>query len=148
MRERALEAEATAERVARAVKNAAHGESTLLACRGSLTVAQTVAIAEQHRRLLALETEVRITIGHGRVHVQPAATPARRRLANLAGGIDRRSVFDRRVGERRTIALDDPIALAALREHGERRSGCDRRSGSDRRRHPSPRVLQREPPQA
>jgi len=143
MRERALEAEATAERVARAVRNAAHGESTLLACRGSLNVAQTVAIAEQHRRFLGLESEIRISIGHGRVHVQPAATPARRRLANLPGEYDRRSVFDRRVEERRKTALNDPIALEAIREHGERRSGRDRRSGIERRRGSSGRVPQR-----
>lgn len=134
MRERALETEATAEGVAQAVKNAAHGESTLLACRGSLSAVQAVAIAEYHRRLLRLEKEIRISIGHGRVHVQPADTPARRRLVNVPGGFDRRSVFDRRVVERRKIPVGDPFALAAVREHGERRSGNDRRSGIDRRR--------------
>lgn len=134
MRERAFEAEATAERIARAVDKAAHGESTLLACRGSLSVSRAVAIAEQHRRLVGLESEIRITAGHGRVHIHPASRPVRRRVLNRPGGFDRRSVFDRRVEERRKIAADDPIAVAAIRLNGERRSGTDRRSGVDRRR--------------
>lgn len=142
MLERALEIEATSERVTQAVRNAAHGESTLLACRGSLGIARAVAIAEQQRRLLGLEEAVRISVGHGRIHVQPADTPARRRLPNVPGRIDRRSVFDRRVGERRKTGADDPIALAAIRLHGERRTGADRRSGNDRRRSSAPRGPQ------
>lgn len=127
MLEGQLEIEATYESVAQAVRDAAYGESTLLACRGSLTLAQAVATAEQHLHALELEDEVRITVGHGRVHVQPADMPARRRLPNVPGGLDRRSVFDRRVGERRRV-------VAAQLPHGERRSGEDRRTGNDRRR--------------
>ncbi|HEY8408253.1 MAG TPA: hypothetical protein VIK66_09760 [Gaiellaceae bacterium] len=127
MLESPLEIEASYESVAQAVRDAAYGESTLLACRGALGVEQSVAVAEQHLHALELEDEVRISVGHGRIHVHPADTPARRRLPNVPGGLDRRSVFDRRVGERRK-------AVAAQLPHGERRSGTDRRTGSDRRR--------------
>ena len=127
MLERPLEIKASYERVARAVKDAAYGESTLLACSGALGVAQAAAFAEQHCQALRLEDEVRISVGHGGIHVRPAATPARRRLPNVPGGLDRRWAFDRRVAERRKV-----VALQLL--HGERRSGTERRSGNDRRR--------------
>ena len=128
-----LEIEATYEDVAQAVRDAGYGESTLLACRGVLTLDQAVVIAEQHRQALGLEEEVRISIGHGRIHIQPADMPVRRRLPNVPGGLDRRSIFDRRIAERRQSAADAPL-------EGERRSGKDRRSGEDRRR-PVPTVF-------
>lgn len=128
-----LEIEATYEDVAQAVRDAGYGESTLLACRGVLTLDQAVVIAEQHRQALGLEEEVRISIGHGRIHIQPADMPVRRRLPNVPGGLDRRSIFDRRIAERRQATADAPLA-------GERRSGKDRRSGDDRRR-PIPTVF-------
>jgi hypothetical protein len=121
------EREATYESVAQAVRDAAYGESTLLACRGQLTVDQAIVVAEQHRQALGLEAEIRISFGHGRIHVQPADMPVRRRMPNVPGGLDRRSVFDRRVGERRQPAADAPLSA-------ERRTGRDRRSGADRRR--------------
>ena len=121
------EPEATYELVAQAVRDAGYGESTLLACRGSLTVDQAMVIAEQHRQALGLDDEVRITVGHGRIHVEPSDMPVRRRLPNVPGGFDRRSPFDRRFSERRRIAADEPV-------DAERRAGSDRRSGRDRRR--------------
>lgn len=121
------EGEATYESVAQAVRDAGYGESTLLACRGALTVDQAIVVAEQHRQALGLEAEIRISFGHGRIHVQPADMPVRRRLPNVPGGLDRRSVFDRRMAERRQSAADAPLSA-------ERRSGGDRRSGADRRR--------------
>jgi hypothetical protein len=127
MLESSLEIEATYESVAQAVRDAAYGESTLLACSGALSAEQAAAVAEQHCHALELEDEVRVTVGHGRIHVQPADTPARRRLPNVPGGFDRRSAFDRRVGERRKLT-------AAQLPGGERRSGTDRRTGTDRRR--------------
>jgi hypothetical protein len=122
------EIEATQERVAQAVKDAGFGESTLLACRGELSVDQAAAIARRHRQGLWLEEEVRISVGHGRIYVRPSDVPARRRLPKVADGLDRRSVFDRRIGERRQPADGTPPL------EGERRSGRDRRSGHDRRR--------------
>jgi hypothetical protein len=136
--ERGLELEATGERVARAVRDATAGKTTLLACSGALSSTKAAAMAQRLRALSRLEDQVRISVGHGRIHIQPADRPLRRRIANVPGGTDRRSVFDRRVAERRKLAADDPIALAAIREHGERRSGEDRRSGGDRRRQKSP----------
>ena len=121
------EGEATYESVAQAVRDAGYGESTLLACRGPLTVDQALVIAEQHRQALGLEAEIRISFGRGRIHIQPADMPVRRRQPNVPGGLDRRSVFDRRVEERRQPAADAPL-------HAERRTGGDRRSGTDRRR--------------
>jgi hypothetical protein len=131
MLEGELEIEATYESVAQAVRDAGYGESTLLACRGALGLDQAVTVAEQHRQALGLEEEVRITVGHGRMHVQPSDMPVRRRLPRVPGGLDRRSVFDRRIGERRAPADG---AATPLLVHGERRSGTDRRSGADRRK--------------
>jgi len=132
--ERGLEIEATGERVARAVRDATAGKTTLLACSGALSAKKAAAIAQRLRTLSHVEDQVRISVGHGRIHIQPADRPVRRRILNVPGGTDRRSLFDRRIAERRKLPADDPIALAAIREHGERRSGEDRRSGSDRRR--------------
>jgi hypothetical protein len=122
------ELEATYETVAQAVRDAGFGESTLLACRGALNVEQAMVLAEQHRQGLGLEDEVRISAGHGRIHVQPSDVPVRRRIPNVPGGHDRRSAFDRRIGERRKPGPGVPPP------EGERRSGSDRRSGEDRRR--------------
>jgi hypothetical protein len=129
-----VEIEATREQIARAVTNAAHGESTLLACRGRLSVREAAALAEQQRLVWRLESAVRISAGHGRIHIQPRDVPTRRRILRVPGGLDRRSAFDRRVGERRALPAEDPVALAAIELHGERRTGTDRRSGGDRRR--------------
>jgi len=121
------EPEATYALVAQAVRDAGYGESTLLACRGQLSLDQAVVIAEQHRRSLELDDEVRITAGRGRILVEPSDMPVRVRLPNVPGGFDRRSPFDRRFGDRRQPAADEPVAA-------ERRTGSDRRSGEDRRR--------------
>lgn len=132
--ERGVEVEATGERVARAVHDATAGKATLLACSGVLSATKAAAIAQRLRTLSRLEDQVRISVGHGRIYIQPADRPTRRRILNVPGGTDRRSVFDRRVAERRHLQADDPIALALIRENGERRGGEDRRSGFERRR--------------
>lgn len=134
MLENELEIEATREHIARAVRDAASGVSTLLACRGRLSVVDAVAFAQRHCLLGRLEDEVRVSSGRGRIHIQPRDAPRRRRIRGAPSGFDRRSVFDRRMGERRASTADDPAALAAVERHGERRCGEDRRSGTDRRR--------------
>jgi len=127
-----VETEATYPRIVEAVKNAAFGETTILSSSTRLTVARALAFAEQQRLLTGLEQAVRLSVGHGRIHIEPR-DKARRRVPRAAAVVDRRRDSDRRRGERRLRGPDDPIERLVVSVLGERRAGGDRRSGADRR---------------
>lgn len=144
MPDRLLETEATYPRIAEAVKNAAFGETTILSSSAKLPVARALAFAEQQRLLTGLEEAVRLSVGHGRIHIEPRDKALRR--APRVAAEDRRRLSDRRRGERRLRGPDDPIELLVVGLVGERRSGGDRRSGADRRQATAPNGTTRRRP--
>jgi hypothetical protein len=132
MTDHLLDTEATYQRIAEAVKNAAFGETTILSSSTKLPVARALAFAEQQRLLNGLEQAVRLSAGHGRIHIEPR-DKASRRLSGAPREPDRRRVPDRRRGERRVRGPEDPIERLVVGVVGERRTGGERRSGTDRR---------------
>jgi hypothetical protein len=132
MLEARVEQAASFPRIVQAVKNAAAGETTILSCPDQRSVARACAFAEQQRLLLGLVDEVRVSVGHGRIHLEPRETsPRPKRRAPVE--TERRRGPDRRRAERRQRGADDPVERAVVAVVGERRSGTERRSGHDRR---------------
>jgi hypothetical protein len=125
----AVSTPATYRRIRRALEAAVDGESTVLRCSTELPGPQALAYADQHRLATGAGKTVAVTLRSGCLHITPVARTLRPSPVKL----ERRSLHDRRIGERRKRGSDDPVERLFLSINGERRSGTDRRSGEDRR---------------